>query len=243
MRIAANRVGNSTLQRSGGTSMPLSDGYGVVIGTLDHYQRDPINNYGQYYHDNLYVNTPAGTYHCAIDVDTKMTNDGTEWRVVPLVAAQMKGVATLADGWQSLRSDDQSGALDYVRTAAFHRGCNILFFRFEVWLEELRRWFNHLLNPPWTAGSSVQALDVLEPLLDDSQRLFVFGEPFTYGGLGVHNVHQNQGDPAGSQWWAEDGVWQDGGTIIQKHDGSYVAFLGKFKTQAYNTDASGHPTP
>lgn len=37
--------------------MPLSDGYGVVIGTLDHNERDPINNYGQYYHENIYVST------------------------------------------------------------------------------------------------------------------------------------------------------------------------------------------
>jgi uncharacterized protein YukJ len=25
----------------------------------------------------------------------------------------------------------------------------------------------------------------------------------------MHNVHQNQGDPAGSQWWPENGTWQD----------------------------------
>ena len=54
--------------------MPLKHGYGVVVGALDHYQRDPINNFGQYYHENLFVRTPAGMYHCAIDVDTKMTN-------------------------------------------------------------------------------------------------------------------------------------------------------------------------
>ena len=223
--------------------MPLKHGYGVVVGALDHYQRDPINNFGQYYHENLFVRTPAGMYHCAIDVDTKMTNDGIEWRVIPLSEPEMKGVAALADGWHALPSIDSSGALDYVRTAAFHHpGCSILFFRFDPLLELLRRWFNIWVNPPWRAGTSVQALNVLEPLLNNSKRIFVFGEPFT-SGLGVHNIHQNQGDPAGSQWWQENGIWQDGGTIIQRQDNSYVAFINKFKTQSYRTDNQGHPVP
>lgn len=224
--------------------MPLPNGYGVVIGTLDHYQRDPINNYGQYYHDNVYVSTPGGLYHCAVDVDTKMTNDGIQWRVIPLGEADMKGVFAMANGWHTLISNDTSGALDNIRTAAFHRkGCNIIFIIFDPILELLRRWFNLWINPPWKAGTSIDALAVLEPLLDDSTRLFIFGEPFTYGGLGVHNIHQNQGDPAGSQWWSENGIWQDGGVIIEKKDHSIVAFLTKFKTQAYQTDTSGHPIP
>lgn len=223
--------------------MPLQNGYGVVIGTLDHYVRDPINDYGQYYHENVYVATPAGLYHCAIDVDTKMTNDGIEWRVVPLVASDLKGIAALANGWHLLASSPVSGALDNIRTTAFHRpGCAIWFFRYDPFLEALRRWLNIRINPPWSAGTSVDALNVYEPLLTGAQRLFIFGEPFTYGGLGVHNIHQNQGDPSGSQWWAENGIWQDGATIIEKN-GAYVAFLTKFKTQAYETDNDGHPLP
>jgi hypothetical protein len=76
--------------------MPLANGYGVVIGALDHFVRDPVNTYGQYYHENVYVTTPAGTYHCAIDVDSKMTNDGIEWRVVPLAARVPSGVTQLS---------------------------------------------------------------------------------------------------------------------------------------------------
>ena len=46
--------------------MPLEDGYGVVIGTLHDYFRDPVNEFGQYYHANAMLRAPAGTYHCAI---------------------------------------------------------------------------------------------------------------------------------------------------------------------------------
>lgn len=222
--------------------MPLNDGYGVVIGTLDHFERDPINDFGQYYHENLFINTPAGQYKCAIDVDSKMSNDGIQWRVVPLSETDMKGVAGLANGWHNLLSNVSSGAIDYIRTDAFHRpGCRVVFVRYDPLLERLRQIFNRVVNPPWTSGTSIEALNVFEPLLNNAQRVFVFGEPFTFGGLGVHNIHQNQGDPAGSKWWAENGIWQDGGTIIQRPGNAYVAFLNKFKTQAHNTDANGHP--
>ena len=226
--------------------MPLPNGYGVVVGTLDHFQRDPLNDYGQYYHENVYVSTPAGLYHCAIDVDSKKTNDGIQWRVVPLVEADLKSVASFSNGWHALASNSTSGAVDNIRTNAFHKpGCNILFslFRYDPWLEALRRRFNAYINPGWSAGASKDALNVLEPLLVNSTRLFIFGEPFTSGGLGVHNIHQNQGDPAGSPWWAENGIWQDGCTIMQDQNNTYRAFLSKFSTQAENTDNNGHPTP
>ena len=227
--------------------MPLAHGYGVVIGTLDHYERDPINNYGQYYHENLYVNpAPTGIYHCAVDVDTKQTNDGIQWRVVPFSAAEMKGVAELDNGWHLLASNSSSGAIDNYRTTGFHRpGCNVVFnmIRYDPLLETLRRWFNAYINPPWTAGTSKDALNVFEPLLNSSTRLFVFGEPFTYGGLGVHNIHQNQGDPPNSQWWSENGIWQDGCTIMRQQGDAYIAFLTRFSTQSEHTDNNGHPIP
>lgn len=57
----------------------------------------------------------------------------------------------------------------------------------------------------------------------------------------MHNVHQNQGDPAGTTWWDENGIWQDGCTIIVKNDGRVFAFLNKFSSQAFQTDNEGHP--
>jgi len=51
----------------------------------------------------------------------------------------------------------------------------------------------------WTSGSHLEAAEALEPVLVVGRRVLVFGEPFSTG-LGMHNVHQNQGDPANSQW-------------------------------------------
>ena len=68
----------------------------------------------------------------------------------------------------------------------------------------------------------------------------MFGEPFTTG-RGVHNVHQNQGDPVGSAFAAENAIWQDGATIIESTSGKFTAFLNKFKTQSFKTDDNGRP--
>ena len=95
--------------------MSLDHGYGVVIGTRDSYYRDPVNDYGQYYHGNLRVGTPAGVYHCAIDVDSHSQPNGVQWRVVELRPSMLKGVNDLADGWHALNGTEDSGALDYIR--------------------------------------------------------------------------------------------------------------------------------
>ncbi len=220
--------------------MPLNDGYGVVIGTLQDYFRDPINDYGQYYHGNIKVQTPAGIYTCAIDVDSKSVPNGVEWRVVELGESGLKGVASYADGWHFLVSNMTSGALDYFRSQELQPRIGCLTFIYSPVLEALRRLLEAKIDLWWKKGTSVDALADLEPLLENTKRLFIYGEPFS-DGLGVHNIHQNQGDPSGSPWWTENGTWQDGATIIQREDNSIVAFLNKFKTQSYNTDDNGHP--
>lgn len=49
-----------------------------------------------------------------------------------------------------------------------------------------------------------------------------------------------QDGAAGSQLWAENGIWQDGATLIWRQDDTIVAFLNKFKIQSYETDQDGH---
>lgn len=80
----------------------------------------------------------------------------------------------------------------------------------------------------------------LEAVISQGVRFYVFGESFT-SGLGVHNIHQNQGDPVGGGHDAENAIWQDGATIVETSQGDFVGFLNKFKTQSFKTDDFGHP--
>lgn len=86
-----------------------------VIGALHRYYRDPVNNYGQYYHGNIELQTPAGIYHCAIGVDSKMLPNGVQWRVVELGLSNLKGLTALPNGRHALPSTPASGALEPIR--------------------------------------------------------------------------------------------------------------------------------
>lgn len=218
--------------------MGLSAGYGVVIGTKSNYYRDPPDNFGRYYHGNLVVHASTGDYHCAIDVDPQSMPDGIEWRILRIRPQDFKNISGLADVWHPLASAPDTGALDYVRSRVLFPPILIWFVRYDSCLArllDLLRW-----NPPWRRGTGIQALTDLEAIISNGVRFYVFGEPFT-SGLGVHNVHQNQGDPIGGGHDQENAIWQDGGTVVQTASGELYAFLNKFKTQALKTDDLGRP--
>ncbi|HEX9994791.1 MAG TPA: DUF2278 family protein [Acidimicrobiales bacterium] len=221
--------------------MPL-DAYGVLVGTLASHFRDPPDEQGRWYHVNLLVDAPDGrgvtrSYRAAVDVDSKMSAVGVEWKVLRLTAPALGPVAALGPGWHPLAMAEASGALDYVRHPALRDSPGCVFVRDPG---PFLRALLAALRPRWTAGSHLDASAALEGVLVAGATVLVFGEPFTTG-LGVHDVHQNQGDPAGSQWWAQNGPWQDGATMVRRPDGAYDAFLSKFSSQAYRTDSAGHP--
>ena len=218
--------------------MGLTNGYGVVIGQKSNYFRDPPDNFGRYYHGNVAISTPNGEYHCAIDVDPKFMPDGVQWRVVHIRAIDLASLKALPDGWHALQSTEFAGALDYIRSRVLHPPVLFWNVRYDsclAWLLNFIRW-----NPPWKSGTGIQALTDLEAVISQAVRFYVFGEPFTTG-LGVHNIHQNQGDPIGGGHDGENAIWQDGATIVETGQGDFVGFLNKFKTQAFKTDDFGHP--
>lgn len=218
--------------------MGLVNGYGVLIGTKSNYYRDSVDNFGRYYHGNLDIHTPIGDYHCAIDVDPKSMPDGIQWRIVKIQPNDFASIKTLSSGWHALASNSTSGALDYIRSGVLHPPIIIWNVRHNSCLSRFLsfiRW-----NPPWKSGTGIQALTDLEAIITQGVRFYMFGEPFSRG-LGVHNIHQNQGDPIGGGHDAENAIWQDGATIIETAAGEFLGFLNKFKTQAFKTDDFGHP--
>jgi hypothetical protein len=187
--------------------MPLADGYGVLAGTLHSCHCDDGHTNGHYYHCTVIVRTPYGPYPCPIDLDSKANKTGIEWRIIELGSPGLPLLATLRDGWHSLASDSHSGAIDYCLSPEL-QGEGI-----------------------WKRGTGREAFIDLEALLRQGRRLFVYGEPYRQGGHGVHNIHQNQGDPVSSRWALENGPWQDGGLFIERADGTMAAFLCRFSTQ------------
>jgi hypothetical protein len=220
--------------------MPLTH-YGVLSGTLKSHQRDSPDNMGQWYHVHLIVQVGTVSYDCAIDVDSHQSSTGVEWATVPVDVSDFAAVQAMGTGYHELSHTATSGAFDAIRSRLMHPRLGCLFVIMpNALVRLLMTILQALIQPRWTQGSHVEATAALESILTVGQRVWVYGEPFTNGN-GQHNVHQNQGDPVGSQWWAENGIWQDGAIITEKAGGGLMMFVSKFTSQSYQTDDQGHP--
>jgi hypothetical protein len=207
--------------------MPLFDGYGVLVGRLLRYACDKQQDEFHYYHCILHVRTPDGVYRCAVDLDSKHRRDGLQWKVVELASGAVGTVTSFPEGWSDLEMSEGSGALDYYRSPALGPCSECIHasqMNGEGCVVEKKK--------SWKYGTGDHAFHDLEALLEQSRKIYVFGEPFR-NGLGVHNIHQNQGDPPESRWAGENGPWQDGAVMVERHDGTVAAFLCKFSTQCF----------
>jgi hypothetical protein len=220
----------------------LTNGYGVLAGTLTEHHRDTPDDVGKWFHVNLTVAAAGRNYRCAIDVDSHQSNTGVEWKVIELRPSEWQTITPLASGSHLLASTETSGALDYPRDRRLRQRLGCLFVMMPDAVTRLLEAIAEALVNRWQKGSHVEATAALEGILEVGQTVYVFGEPFETG-FGVHNIHQNQGDPLGSQWADENAIWQDGGTIVKRANGSMVAFISKFTSQSYQTDNQGHPLP
>ncbi|MBJ7331596.1 MAG: DUF2278 family protein [Solirubrobacteraceae bacterium] len=214
--------------------MPL-DHYGVLAGTLTSHVRDTPDDQGRWYHVNLQLSAPLGSYRCAVDVDSKQSAVGVQWKVLKVASASFAPASTVATGYHELAHTQAARALDHIRHPALidNPGC-VFVVAPPAWLANL------FPRRPWKTGSNIDASEALESILVTGRRTVVWGEPFETG-LGMHNVHQNQGDPLTSQWADENGIWQDGGVMVERDDGDLDAFISKFSSQASRTDDEGHP--
>ena len=179
-------------------------------------------------------------------------------------------LAGMQSGWHALASNSTSGAIDYVRsgflqdrligwpleraaTTLQRRATGLPSYEWRSWAD---RGANSVLTTldrvsarlplwplrarPWIRSNGDNALSTLEAELPGSSRIYIFGDHYRTG-LGVHDVHMNQGDPAGSQWWATDGIWQDGAVFVEKPSGTLFGWQVKFNSQSMRTDSAGHP--
>jgi hypothetical protein len=231
--------------------MALSN-YGVVKGDFDHFERDPIDNFGRFLHGHIFVRAPGADraqvlFDCACDVNTP--SGWVDYFHVPqLDPGKFLVVPGLPDGHHFLpTAHDPSaatgGALDFVRNPliSLPLGCAAIFFG-------LLNSLTGKNNQVWTKNNGEDALNVLQPMMEstDIDKVYVFGarwdNPAQNPAQGLHDVHYNQGDPPG-QFQHLDQIWQDGAVIVRHSTGRYEGFFVRFNTQTMNTDDNGLPKP
>ena len=236
--------------------MPLNDGYGVVIGTVADHYIEPPDNQGRWPHYKIYVDTPEGQYECVINLKSR-SEIKVEYRDFRNVnRGYFQNILDLSDGFHSLVSNPNSGALDAIR----HRGMKDPYcYRWgwvarmlplskinypELYYPSFSKFFirNRCYCTQWWKESGTNLIELIEYYLMRVNRIYIFGEPYN-SGLGMHNIHMNQGDPIDSPFSAENGIWQDGGLLIEYTDPQprLSVFITKFETQSLHTDENGRP--
>ena len=204
--------------------------YGVLIGTFV----SSGEHQGQWLHAILNLNAAGVAYQCAVDVNEPTL--GFQYKIFDKMDATLfQNISSLPDGYHSLQRNSNSGAMDYARSPILvdKLGCLAVFVT--VWNSIFKT-----NDKVWNVVTGSEAGDALISMVQNSSKVYVFGAPYTEGN-GMHDVHCNQGDPANSQWFPANGIWQDGCVFVLKNDGTLSAYLGMFMNQTLSTDNNGNP--
>lgn len=181
-------------------------------------------------HYLINVEAAGKTYQIAVNIES---TDGSQVlyyineNFTPPDAALLDNLAT---GMTRLTMQGNP-AIDYVRSTA--NGQPI------VTLSEMQ-----LLPLPGKTQSSnlrnavVQFLN--QAIADDNGTIYAFGSQYTEG-TGIHDIHMNQGNPAGS-FEKDNGIWQDGLLVFElPASGTWAAIFIAFQTESWTTDNNGNP--
>jgi uncharacterized protein YukJ len=129
----------------------------------------------------------------------------------------------LPRGWTDIQREDQDLSLDLLRSGVVDVKAGRLL-------------------PHDLPGSLNDIIDYLVPFFDAAIRskatIYLYGEQFRSKD-GVHDIHMNQGSDGGFRKY--NGIYQDGGIVLEFPDGHWEAFFIAFASQTVKTTNDGHP--
>ncbi len=214
--------------------MPLKQ-YGVLKGR-------PIQRKlgaGNSPHYQIHIVDDETDYRIAVNVKSSESPSEVEYLVDDRFRHPITEIISdLPVGFNPLKSETGSGALDYIRGNLFDRS-KMRPLPFNV------PGFDNDLN------EKIDAV-VQRAMATEDALIYAFGERWgpekkkkdAYFGFlpgnGIHDIHMNQGNVP--KYQRDDGVWQDGGLLIQFPEAAqWVAVFLKFQSQAWHTDdRTGH---
>jgi uncharacterized protein YukJ len=91
-------------------------------------------------------------------------------------------------------------------------------------------------------------LRLLRKAHSSSADVYIFGRTYTHGGLGIHDIHMNQGST--SEAFLNNGrddhndhnaIWQDGAVVVDFGQPEMAAYFTAFTQQMVPTDDLGNP--
>jgi uncharacterized protein YukJ len=206
--------------------MPVYE-YSVLVG--DPQSGEVSGPKGKPPHYLISVQAGGTTYQVAVNIES---TDGSQVLYAidqNFTPPDANALTSLGQGMHRLTMKGNS-ALDYVRSMV--NGQRM------VTQAEMQ-----LLPLPGNDGSGdlqnavVALLD--QTIQDQDGVIYAFGSQYT-DGTGIHDIHMNQGNPAGS-FSQDNGVWQDGGILLQMPAANtWAAIFIAFQTESWTTDDNGN---
>ena len=204
----------------------------VVSGKSSHYQ--------------ITMNAPGGPFTVAVNIQSV---DGSEVLYAikeGFTPPDEAGLTALPMGIMRLESKPGGLALDFVRSMV--NGAPMVTRAEMTLLPQLRPQGlseeERMMNRVRSAALQNAVVTLLDMTIADKDGvIYAFGSAFSDKGKvdGVHNIHMNQGNPAGS-FGKDNGVWQDGALFIHlPAKQTWTAVFIAFQTESWNTDGSGNP--
>lgn len=176
-------------------------------------------------------------YRIAINVKSALAPSEVEYVIVENFQHPILDVVREKPlGFTRLQNKPDSGALDFIRGNLFDRALmKPLPFNVPGFDNDLNEKIDRIMQRAVASEDSlVYAFgERWGPEKDKKDKFFGF-----LPGNGIHDIHMNQSNVG--KFTGDDGVWQDGGLLVQfEHE--WVGIFLKFQSQGWHTDdVTGH---
>ncbi len=206
----------------------------VVSGSSAHYQ--------------ITLEATKGSFTAAVNIQSV---DGSEvlYAIRPNFTPPVS-LSNVAGGFEKLASKPGGLALDFVRETIHGKP---MIQRSQMTLlpiasntakfvEEVER-HDKLHERKEHALSNAVVTLLNQAVSQHGSLIYAFGSAYADSGVtdGIHDIHMNQGNPAGS-FEADNGIWQDGALFVYLgQQKTYTAIFIAFQTQSWNTGNNGNP--
>lgn len=216
-------------------------------------------NYGRFLHYYFWLNVGNDVYKCVIDLKHADEYE-SPYRVITLNEDNeefYEGIFDATETWHSITAlangyDPDEGAIDYYR----HPGILLDMADDLTWQPTINNTDSAMFpidqsyspvwnDNPWKKLSVIRtpndtniyhySAPAFDALFNNVSKIYVFGERFINNqGYGMHNIHQYQGDRAGTTYAYSDGTFQDGAVIFEYTDGSRKLLMVKIGDHYHN---------
>jgi uncharacterized protein YukJ len=225
--------------------MPITN-YSVLAG-------DPVSGKvvtGSSTHYQITMNAPGGPFTVAVNIQSV---DGSEVLYAieeGFTPPDEAALLALPMGMTKLQSEAGGLALDYVRSQV--DGRPMITREQMTLLPQMRSQGSEeerMLARARSAALQNAVVTLLNMTIADKDGvIYAFGSTYADKGKvdGIHDIHMNQGNPAGGGakggHGGDNGVWQDGALLIHlPSKGTWTAVFIAFQTESWTTDSKGNP--